>query len=113
MRKRLVAAAISFLAGTWGAHHFYLGNAGKGILSILFSWTGIPTIIGIIGSIRLIIMSNEEFDRKYNFEEYKREKEYNTLHRDVASEIAKLAELMEKGYITFEEFERRKTKLLR
>lgn len=56
MQKRLVAAAMSFLAGTWGAQRFYLGNVGKGILFILFSWMGIPSIIGYI--------IFEEFERR-------------------------------------------------
>ena len=36
------------LLGTFGLEHFYLGNTVRGVLSFLFSWTLIPTIIAII-----------------------------------------------------------------
>lgn len=118
MRNRIIAAAASLLGGSFGLQHFYLGNIGKGVLSVIFSWTGIPTIIGIVDAIRFISMTDEHFDRKFNFEEYKKrlieqEVEKRLGRQDVATELEKLAQLMEKGYITFEEFERRKAKLLR
>ncbi|WP_101357457.1 NINE protein [Raineya orbicola] len=117
MKKRLIAAAMSLFGGTWGVHHFYLGNFGKGVLSVIFSWTGIPTIIGLVDAVKFLTMTDEQFDVKYNFEEYKKkiiEEEFrkNLFHKDIGSELEKLAQLMEKGYITFEEFERRKAKLL-
>lgn len=34
-----------FLGGV-GAHHFYLGNNGMGVLYLLFCWTFIPAILG-------------------------------------------------------------------
>ncbi len=108
---------MSFLGGTWGIQHFYLGKIGKGVLSIVFSWTIIPTIIGFVDAIRFLSMTDEQFDIKFNFEEYKKkiieeENRKSLFHRDIGSELEKLAQLMEKGYITFEEFERRKLKLL-
>lgn len=117
MKNRLIAAAMSFFGGTWGIQHFYLGKIGKGVLSIVFSWTTIPTIIGFVDTIRFLSMTDEQFDIKYNFEEYKKkiieeESRKSLFHRDIGSELEKLAQLMEKGYITFEEFERRKAKLL-
>lgn len=39
---------LAFFLGTFGVHSFYSGHTGTGILCILFSWTGIPTLAGII-----------------------------------------------------------------
>lgn len=36
------------LLGTFGIEHFYLGNTLRGVLSLLFSWTLIPTVLAII-----------------------------------------------------------------
>jgi len=41
------AVLFAVLLGGVGAHKFYMGRAGLGILYILFSWTWIPAIIGL------------------------------------------------------------------
>ncbi len=38
----------SVFFGSFGVHNFYVGNIGKGILAILFCWTGIPAILGCV-----------------------------------------------------------------
>lgn len=38
---------LAFFLGGVGAHHFYLGNVGLGILYALFVWTFIPAIIAL------------------------------------------------------------------
>lgn len=53
--------------GWIGAHKFYLGQSGWGLLYLVFFWTGIPAIISIIEAIYLVILSREDFDRKFNF----------------------------------------------
>jgi TM2 domain-containing membrane protein YozV len=35
------------LLGTFGLEQFYLGNAGQGILRLIFSWTLIPTVLAL------------------------------------------------------------------
>ena len=40
-------ALLAFFLGTFGAQEFYAGNTRAGVLSLLFCWTGIPTIYGI------------------------------------------------------------------
>jgi len=49
-RKKDATAAILlalFLGGV-GAHHFYLGRSGLGILYLLFCWTLIPSFLALI-----------------------------------------------------------------
>jgi TM2 domain-containing membrane protein YozV len=64
-RSRLAAALFAFFLGSLGIHKFYLGSIGWGIMYILFCWTGIPTIVGFIEGVLLLIMSEESFNMKY------------------------------------------------
>lgn len=45
--NKIVYALLAFFLGTFGAQEFYAGNTRAGVLSLLFCWTGIPTIYGI------------------------------------------------------------------
>lgn len=70
LRKRkdkLAAALLGLFLGIIGAEWFYLNKTGNGILSLVFFWTGIPSVVNFIHGILLLISSDEEFDRKYNF----------------------------------------------
>jgi len=53
-----------FLGG-FGIHKFYLGRIGWGIVYLLFCWTAIPFILGVIEGILLLVMSEQDFNRKY------------------------------------------------
>ncbi|KTG09954.1 hypothetical protein AUR64_10080 [Haloprofundus marisrubri] len=63
--RRLVAGLLAILLGTIGAHKFYLGRTGFGILYLLFFWTGIPTIVGIIEGAIYLSKSPEQFHAQY------------------------------------------------
>ena len=39
---------LCFFLGGVGAHHFYMGNTGVGIVYALFFWTFIPAFIALI-----------------------------------------------------------------
>lgn len=64
-QKRLAAALFAFFLGGLGIHKFYLGQVGMGILYLLFCWTGIPFIVGLIEGIIYICMSDADFEAKY------------------------------------------------
>ncbi len=66
MKNKVVAGILAILLGGLGIHKFYLGKLGQGILYLLFSWTGIPSIIGFIEGILYLVKSDEEFNRQYN-----------------------------------------------
>lgn len=51
--------------GSFAIHKFYLRRVGLGILYLLFCWTFIPSVLGFIDAILLLIMSDEDFNRKY------------------------------------------------
>jgi TM2 domain-containing membrane protein YozV/type II secretory pathway pseudopilin PulG len=56
---------ITFFLGSVGAHKFYVGKTGLGVLYLLFCWTGIPGIIAFIEFIIYLVTDEEELRRKY------------------------------------------------
>ncbi len=65
VKNKLVAGILGILLGAWGIHDFYLGKTGAGILSILFCWTGIPAIIGLVEGVMILCSNDENFQIKY------------------------------------------------
>jgi len=47
-RDEVVGVLLALFLGSFGIHHFYLRRNGLGVLYLLFSWTGIPAILGFI-----------------------------------------------------------------
>ncbi|MBJ3777838.1 TM2 domain-containing protein [Acuticoccus mangrovi] len=64
-RNRVIAAILAFLFGSFGAHRFYLGQIGMGLLYLVFFWTVIPGIIAIVEGIIYLTMSDERFAERY------------------------------------------------
>jgi ribosomal protein L40E len=65
-RDKNIAAVIAVFLGTFGAHHFYLGNNLLGILYLFFCWTTIPTLLGFIEGLIYLVSSDENFNKRYN-----------------------------------------------
>jgi len=65
-RNKWVALILAWLLGGLGAHKFYLGQVGLGILYLVLCWTCIPAIIAFIEGIIYLTMSDEEFAAKYH-----------------------------------------------
>ena len=65
MKDKLTAGLLAILLGGFGAHKFYLGKTGMGILYLLFSWTTIPSIIGLIEGIMYLVADDATFQAKY------------------------------------------------
>lgn len=66
VKNKAVAGILAILLGGIGAHKFYLGNIGMGILYLLFVWTGIPAIIGLIEGITYLCSNDENFQLKHH-----------------------------------------------
>jgi TM2 domain-containing membrane protein YozV len=47
-KDEVVGVLLAVFLGGFGIHHFYLHRNGLGVLYLLFSWTGIPFILGLI-----------------------------------------------------------------
>ena len=65
VKDRIIAGLLALLIGGLGIHKFYLNDVNMGWIYLLFSWTGIPEIIGFIEGIIYLTTSDEEFQEKY------------------------------------------------
>lgn len=65
INDRIIAALLNIFLGVFGVGYFYLGKVGKGLLSFIFCYTGIPAIIGFIKGVRILTMTDDAFAAKY------------------------------------------------
>jgi len=47
-KNELLGVLLALFLGGLGVHRFYLGQPRLGLLYLVFSWTGIPTILGFV-----------------------------------------------------------------
>jgi len=64
-KSKGIAVVLAWLLGGLGAHKFYLGQAGWGVVYLLFCWTFIPSFIAFIEGLIYLFMSEANFARKY------------------------------------------------
>ncbi|MEO5493538.1 MAG: TM2 domain-containing protein [Sphingomonas sp.] len=68
-RNKIVAALLAFFLGVFGVHRFYLGRVGSGVAMLILTCTFVGVIItgvwAFIDMIRYLIMSDDEFARRY------------------------------------------------
>jgi TM2 domain-containing membrane protein YozV len=64
-KTRITAAIFAILLGSFGAHKFYMGDTALGVIYLLFFWTGIPGLIGLIEGIVYLTKSDQEFAAQY------------------------------------------------
>lgn len=62
-KSRGAAGFLALFLGGLGAHKFYVGKPGVGLVYLIFFWTFIPALVGLVESIRYFGMSDEEFER--------------------------------------------------
>ncbi len=69
-RNRFVAALLAFFLGLLGAHRFYTGRTGSGIVMLVLTITVVGMLVSapwsLIDAIRYLIMSDREFAERYN-----------------------------------------------
>ena len=64
-KSRGAAILLALLLGGLGAHKFYLGRMGWGILYLIFCWTFIPAVIALVEAIIYALSDEENFHAKY------------------------------------------------
>ena len=62
-KSQSTATVLALFGGMLGLHHFYLGRTRKGVLSVLFCWTGVPLILGLIDGVKFALAEEEAFKR--------------------------------------------------
>lgn len=65
-KSKVVAGLLAIFLGAFGVHKFYFGKWLQGIIYLIFFWTYIPAILGVIEGIRYLILSDDEFAQKYD-----------------------------------------------
>lgn len=65
MKNKTTAGLLAFFLGGLGVHRFYLNQTGLGILYLVFCWTGIPLIVGVIDGIIFLTTDEIKFNQKY------------------------------------------------
>lgn len=63
-KYKILAGLLAILLGTFGIQYFYLENNRGGILSLIFFWTGIPSLIGFIQGIIILCETDDDFARR-------------------------------------------------
>lgn len=63
--NRVAAGVLAIVLGAVGIHKFYMGKITAGIVYVVFSFTGIPFIIGVIEGIVYLSMDDNSFREKY------------------------------------------------
>lgn len=71
MKDKNVTGLLALFFGMLGVHRFYLGQPGLGIFYLIFSWTPLIWILGVIDAIVFFSMDKEHFDIKYNKQLYR------------------------------------------
>ena len=65
-KSKLVAMLLAFFLGVYGIQKFYLNQPKKGLLYVLFFWTGIPYLLSLIEFVTILFSTDEAFEEKYN-----------------------------------------------
>lgn len=66
-KSKVVAGILAILIGGLGIHHFYLGSTMSGVICIVLScFAGLGGLLGLVEGIMILIMSDEDFNAKYN-----------------------------------------------
>ncbi len=60
-KNRAVAALLAIIVGGLGIHRFYLGDIAWGVVYLLFSWTGIPSIIAWFEALYFLTRSDAQW----------------------------------------------------
>lgn len=64
-KDRTTAILLALFLGGIGGHKFYLGQAGIGILYLIFCWTFIPALVALVEVIVYLCTDEQSFHRKY------------------------------------------------
>jgi len=65
-KSRIAAALLALFLGGIGIHKFYLGSWGWGLIYLIFCWTYVPALLGLIEAIIYLTKSDEAFAEKYS-----------------------------------------------
>ncbi|WP_374033583.1 NINE protein [Bdellovibrio bacteriovorus] len=106
MKNRTTAIVLCLFLGGIGGHRFYLDKPVSGIFYLLFCWTFIPAIFALCELFGFLFQSEERFNAEYNSGK-------TSSSKSASDELTALANLFEKNLLTKDEYESKKTELLK
>ncbi|MCY7308695.1 MAG: TM2 domain-containing protein [Rhodoferax sp.] len=59
------AVLLAMVGGSFGLHHFYMGDRRRGFRYLAFFWTSVPMFAGWYDAVRMARINPQEFDAKY------------------------------------------------
>lgn len=62
--NKITAGILSIVLGDIGIGHFYTGQILRGVLDVLFFWTGVPGLIGLIEGIIWLSDDDAEWEER-------------------------------------------------
>jgi TM2 domain-containing membrane protein YozV len=65
-KNKIMAGLLAVVFGFLGVHHFYLGSFSAGLTILVMSCFGVGFVVGPVEGVMLLVMSDIEFDAKYN-----------------------------------------------
>ena len=67
-KDKTAAGILGILLGGFGVHQFYLGSVGTGFIMIAITLItcGIGAVLGLVEGILILVMSDEDFNKRYN-----------------------------------------------
>ena len=63
-KNKTVAGILGILLGGIGVHQFYMGKILPGVLMLLFSWTMIPALVGLVQGIIYLVEDEAKFQAR-------------------------------------------------
>ena len=129
MKNKTSAGLLAIFLGGFGAHHYYLGNSGKGttylLVSLLTCGVGafVISILSIVDAVRFFSMSDDEFNATYNGAAPAPQQAYAAQPtpppaqtavkgNNMFEKLKQAKELLDAGAITQEEFDEMKANIL-
>lgn len=112
MKSRGIACLLAIFLGGIGIHRFYLNRPISGVIYLLFCWTLIPSLVAFLEGLTFLTFTDSEFNSKYADKNYMHTSLVTSETSSIDS-LVKLSALYEKDLLTKEEFEAKKTQLLK
>lgn len=110
MRNKTTAGILAIFLWAFGAHKFYLWEKGVGVLYLIFCWTNIPRIVGVVEGIMLLKMPESDFNQKYNSgnlspaKQQKHTPSFSILDSSQISSLDQLEKMREDGKVTIDQY---------
>lgn len=64
-KNKSTAVLLAIFLGGIGIHKFYLDRPGWGVVYLMFCWTFVPAVLGLIEGLLYLTLDDAQFQAKY------------------------------------------------